>query len=46
MLLEHVAVGLFEFATCHNHQHFRDYATYELKSPPAWERGRGLHATF
>ena len=22
--------GLFEFATCHNHFHFRHYATYEL----------------
>ncbi len=30
--LEHVANndGLFEFATCHNHFHFRHYATYEL----------------
>jgi hypothetical protein len=27
---EHVADGLFEFATCHNHHHFRNYATYEL----------------
>jgi hypothetical protein len=29
---EHVAAGdgLFEFATCHNHYHFRHYATYEL----------------
>lgn len=28
----HVAAddGLFEFATCHNHYHFRHYATYEL----------------
>lgn len=22
--------GLYEFATCHNHLHFRNYATYEL----------------
>src|SRR5207245_10146859 len=30
--LEHVANndGLFEFASCHNHFHFRHYATYEL----------------
>src|SRR5213594_956834 len=30
--LDHVAGndGLFEFATCHNHFHFRHYATYEL----------------
>ena len=30
--LDHVAAndGLFEFATCHNHFHFRHYATYEL----------------
>jgi len=29
---DHVAAGdgLFEFATCHNHYHFRHYATYEL----------------
>jgi len=25
--------GLFEFASCHNHFHFRHYATYELVSP-------------
>lgn len=32
--LEHVAAddGLFEFATCHDHFHFRNYATYELIS--------------
>ena len=31
---EHVAAddGLFEFATCHHHYHFRHYATYELIS--------------
>src|SRR6266850_4767926 len=30
----HVAAGdgLFEFATCHNHYHFRHYATYDLIS--------------
>jgi hypothetical protein len=30
---EHVADGLFEFATCHNHHHFRNYARYELIDP-------------
>jgi hypothetical protein len=25
--------GLFEFATCHQHFHFRNYATYELIDP-------------
>jgi hypothetical protein len=30
--LDHVAAGdgLFEFATCHNHFHYRNYAAYEL----------------
>lgn len=33
--LAHLAAddGLFEFATCHNHLHFRNYATYELVDP-------------
>ena len=32
---DHVAAndGLFEFATCHRHYHFRHYATYELLDP-------------
>jgi hypothetical protein len=32
---EHVAAndGLFEFASCHNHYHFRHYALYELVNP-------------
>src|SRR5258705_8585325 len=32
---EHIAAndGLFEFATCHNHYHFRHYALYELVDP-------------
>lgn len=32
---EHIAAndGLFEFATCHNHYHFRHYALYELIDP-------------
>jgi lysyl oxidase len=30
---EHVSDGLFEFATCHNHFHFRHYALYELLDP-------------
>ena len=31
----HVAAGdgLYEFATCHNHYHFRHYALYELVDP-------------
>jgi len=31
----HVAAndGLYEFATCHHHYHFRHYATYELIDP-------------
>ena len=27
---QHLNDGLFEFATCHNHYHFRHYALYEL----------------
>ncbi|HYY43435.1 MAG TPA: lysyl oxidase family protein [Pyrinomonadaceae bacterium] len=30
---QHVDDGLFEFASCHNHYHFRHYATYELVDP-------------
>ena len=32
---EHVAAGddLFEFASCHDHYHFRNYALYELIDP-------------
>jgi len=32
---DHVAAndGLFEFASCHHHYHFRHYATYELVDP-------------
>lgn len=32
---EHVAAadGLYEYATCHRHFHFRHYATYELVDP-------------
>jgi hypothetical protein len=32
---EHIAAGdgLFEFATCHNHYHFRHYALYQLIDP-------------
>jgi lysyl oxidase len=32
---DHVAAndGLYEFATCHNHYHFKHYATYELVDP-------------
>src|SRR5262249_7738791 len=27
---QHLNDGLFEFATCHNHYHFRHYALYQL----------------
>src|SRR5947209_4841874 len=32
---DHIAAndGLFEFATCHQHYHFRNYAKYELIDP-------------
>src|SRR6266540_2009929 len=30
---QHVSDGLFEFASCHNHYHFRHYALYELIDP-------------
>lgn len=30
---DHVNDGLFEFASCHDHFHFRHYATYELIDP-------------
>src|SRR5262245_34189615 len=30
---QHLADGLFEFASCHNHYHFRHYALYELVNP-------------
>ena len=32
---DHVAAndGLYEFATCHQHYHFKHYATYELVDP-------------
>jgi hypothetical protein len=32
---DHIAAGdgLFEFASCHNHYHFRHYALYELVDP-------------
>jgi Lysyl oxidase len=30
---QHVGDGLFEFASCHEHYHFRHYALYELVDP-------------
>ena len=30
---QHVDDGLFEFASCHDHYHFRHYALYELVNP-------------
>lgn len=43
--LDHVAAndGLFEFALCHNHYHFRHYATYELidaKTGKVWRAAK------
>jgi hypothetical protein len=37
---KHIAAndGLYEFASCHNHYHFRHYATYELVAVRRGER--------
>lgn len=43
---EHVADGLFEFATCHNHHHFRNYATYELIDPKTGKTWRAAKRGF
>jgi hypothetical protein len=40
---EAVNEGLFEFAECHHHYHFRNYATYELVQPStgmAWRAAK------
>ena len=42
---QHIAAGdgLFEFASCHNHYHFRHYALYELiepGNPEAWRAAK------
>jgi hypothetical protein len=45
---EHVAAndGLFEFATCHNHYHFRHYALYELVDPRTGQVWRAAKRGF
>jgi hypothetical protein len=45
---EHVAAddGMFEFATCHNHFHFRHYALYELVNPQTGQVWRAAKRGF
>ena len=45
---EHVAAGdgLFEFAECHNHYHFRNYAKYELIDPATGKVWRAAKRGF
>jgi hypothetical protein len=45
---DHVAAddGLFEFATCHNHYHFRHYALYELVDPRTGQVWRAAKRGF
>jgi lysyl oxidase len=45
---EHVAAddGLFEFATCHNHYHFRHYAIYQLVDPRTGQIWRAAKRGF
>lgn len=45
---EHFAAndGLFEFATCHNHFHFRNYALYELIDPATGRAWRAAKRGF
>jgi hypothetical protein len=38
--------GLFEFATCHNHFHFRHYALYELVDPRTGQVWRAAKRGF
>jgi hypothetical protein len=38
--------GLFEFATCHNHFHFRHYAIYELVDPRTGQTWRSAKLGF
>jgi lysyl oxidase len=44
----HVAAddGLFEFASCHNHYHFRHYAQYELVDPRTGQVWRAAKRGF
>lgn len=45
---QHVAAddGLFEFASCHNHYHFRHYALYELVDPRTGQVWRAAKRGF
>ena len=45
---DHVAAndGLFEFASCHNHFHFRHYALYELVDPQTGQVWRAAKRGF
>ena len=43
---EHVNDGLFEFASCHNHYHFRHYAVYELVDPRTGQVWRAAKRGF
>jgi hypothetical protein len=45
---DHVAAddGLFEFATCHRHYHFRHYAVYELVDPRTGQVWRAAKRGF
>lgn len=43
---EHVGDGLFEFASCHNHYHFRHYAVYELIDPRTGQVWRAAKRGF
>jgi hypothetical protein len=38
--------GLYEFATCHNHFHFRHYATYQLIDPATGKTWRAAKRGF
>ncbi|HEV8431553.1 MAG TPA: lysyl oxidase family protein [Pyrinomonadaceae bacterium] len=45
---DHIAAddGLFEFASCHNHYHFRHYALYELVDPRTGQVWRAAKRGF
>ncbi|MBA3804524.1 MAG: hypothetical protein H0X14_02255 [Acidobacteria bacterium] len=43
---KHVGDGLFEFASCHNHYHFRHYAVYELIDPRTGQVWRAAKRGF
>lgn len=43
---EAINQGLFEFAECHHHYHFRNYATYELVDPATGTTWRAAKRGF